>query len=350
MKKKIFFIMSTDDFSGAESVNFSIIEELNKIYDFYWVSKKGKINKFLKEKNIKWIEIQKLNVREIKRIIKENKPDILHATDYRASVICAMTNTKIPFIAHVHNNSPWLKKISINSLAFLYAAIKAKKVLIVSESIEKEYIFAKIIKNKIECIDNPISVDRIIKMVDEKDYKKKYDICCVGRLTNAKDPLRWLNIIEKVKENIPNIKCIWVGDGELKNEFESKLVELKLDNTVDFIGFQKNPYRHMASSKIYLQTSAWEGFGLTVFEALSLGLPSFVSNVGGLSKIVNNECGLLCNSDNEFICNILNILSNDEIYFEKSKNASLRAKSIDNTDTYFEKVNQNYRVLIKKGR
>ena len=77
MKKKVFFIMSTDDYSGAEAVNFSIIENLNEKYDFYWVSKKGKINNFLKENNIKWIEIKKLSIGEIKRIIKTYKPDIL---------------------------------------------------------------------------------------------------------------------------------------------------------------------------------------------------------------------------------------------------------------------------------
>ena len=43
MNKKVFFIMSTNDFSGAENVNFSIIDGLKEKYDFYWVSKKGNI-------------------------------------------------------------------------------------------------------------------------------------------------------------------------------------------------------------------------------------------------------------------------------------------------------------------
>ena len=129
MKKKIFFIMSTNDFSGAEFVNFSIIEGLKEKYDFYWVSSSGNINKFLDESNINWIEIKKLSVKEIKRIIKEYKPNILHATDFRASVICTLTNTKVPIISHLHNNAPWLKKVCINSFLFLYAGIKVNKIL-----------------------------------------------------------------------------------------------------------------------------------------------------------------------------------------------------------------------------
>ena len=39
--KKIFFVMSTDDYSGAEAVNFSIINNLKDKYEFYWVSRKN---------------------------------------------------------------------------------------------------------------------------------------------------------------------------------------------------------------------------------------------------------------------------------------------------------------------
>ena len=135
MKKKVFFIMSTDDYSGAEAVNFSIIDGLKDKFDFYWVSQSGNINNFLDEQNIKWIEIKKLSIKEIKRIVKEYKPDILHATDFKATVICSLTRIKVPIISHLHNNSPWLKSLNIYSIIFLLSTLKVKKILTVSESI-----------------------------------------------------------------------------------------------------------------------------------------------------------------------------------------------------------------------
>ena len=111
-------------------------------------------------------------------------------------------------------------------------------------------------------------------MKGKEDYEKKYDICCVGRLTEAKNPIRWLNIINEVKKQNNSIKCIWVGDGELRDEFVAKINELGLQESVKLAGFQKNPYKYLASSKVYLQTSVWEGFGLSVFEALALGIPA----------------------------------------------------------------------------
>ena len=193
--KKIFFVMSTDDYSGAEAVNFSIINNLSKEYDFYWVSKKGNINYFLEKNNIQHIEISQLSVKEINRVIREYKPDILHATDYKASVICSLSKKKnIPLISHLHNNSPWLSKIHPYSFALLFISLRSKWILTVSKSIEKEYIFSKFIKKKIKMIGNPISVENVVSKVDKCDFEKKYDFCCVGRLTTQKNPFKFLNV------------------------------------------------------------------------------------------------------------------------------------------------------------
>lgn len=340
--KKIFFIMSTNDYSGAEAVNFSIIDNLKDQYDFYWVSKKGKINNFLHEKGIKWIEIKKLSVPEIKKIIKNYKPDILHATDYRSSVICSLANKNKPLLLHVHNNGLWLKKLNFYSLSFLYAGIKCKKIITVSPSIENEYIFRSFFKNKFVCLGNPFSNKNIIQKVNNKDYNKKYDICCTARLTEAKNPLRFLEILCEIKKKKKDIKAIWIGTGENEVEFLQKIKELDLEENIKLAGFQKNPYKIMASSKIFLLTSKWEGFGLSALEALSLGLPAIVSNVGGLPYIINNKCGLICNSNKEFINEIVKLLTNNAYYEEKRICALKRAKELSNYPEYFNSIAKLY--------
>ena len=350
MKKKVFFIMSTDDFSGAEAVNFSIIDNLSDKYDFYWVSRKGNINNFLAEKNIKWIEINKLSVKEIKRIVKKYEPDILHATDYKASVICSLAGVKIPLIEHLHNNSSWLKKISINSFAFLYAGLRANKILTVSESIENEYIFSKFIKNKIECIDNPISREKILSKVNQEDYKKSYDICCTARIVSQKNPFKFLDVLYNIKKDIPSVKAIWIGDGELKEKVIERVKKLGLENNIKFIGFQKNPYKDMAKAKVFMLTSDTEGYGLVAFEALTLGLPCVVSDVGGLPKIIDDRCGKLCKDKEQFSKEIINLLKDNEYYKLKSEEALKKAEKIENIDEYMKKIERIYEVLLDEKR
>lgn len=343
--KKVFFIMSTDDFSGAEAVNFSIIENLNKNFDFYWVSRKGKIESYLKERNIKFIPITSLSPKEIRRVVRENKPDILHATDYRASCICSLANVNVPIISHLHNNPPWIKSyFNPQTLFYLICSRKFKKIFTVSESIEREYVYGNLIKSKIECISNPVSYDKIRSKVTS--YDKKYDIAFCGRLTYQKNPLNFVEGIKKIKDIKPDVKAIMIGDGELRDDVAKKILELDLINNIDMIGFVKNPYSYMATAKLFVSTSRFEGYGLVAFEALSLGLPIIVSNVGGLPGIVSKSCGYLYEPETlDWVNNVLEVLPDKKIKKYSSK-ALERAKELDNIDEYMSIISSSYSKYI----
>ena len=136
--KKVAHIINSKIYSGLENVVCTIMEYFRENYkdiDMVYVTQDGPIVDVLKEKKLNYYIIDKMNTKNINKLIKEYKPDILHAHDFTASVICALTNTKIPIVNHLHNNSPWIKKINKNSLAYLYAGIKAKKILTGSSSI-----------------------------------------------------------------------------------------------------------------------------------------------------------------------------------------------------------------------
>lgn len=341
--KKIFFIMSTDDYSGAEAVNFSIIENLRHKYEFYWVSKKGNINKFLEDKNINFIEIKKLSVNEINRVISQYKPDLLHATDYKASVICSISKLgKIPLISHVHNNAPWLRTVNPFSFAFLVASWKIKVILTVSESIKNEFIFSNTIGKKFINIGNPIDREKILNRVKNLKSKKIYDICCVARLAEEKNPLKFIEIVNEIKMVRKDLRVVWVGKGELLKQCTDKTNKLGLNDNISFVGFKKNPYMYMKQSKIFMLTSDWEGFGLVAFEALTLGLPTLVSNVGGLPFIVNDKCGKLCCENYEYVNEAIKLLDDTNYYKTKKSEAILQSKKIENINKYMKTLSLIY--------
>lgn len=345
-KKKIIHFLFSNRFSGAENVACNIIENLQSKYDISYCSPRGPIEKTLSDRKIDYITIDKINLKNLKKIIREYNPDIIHAHDYLVSFKCALVKGKRKLIAHLHNNSPWLKKICLKSFALLYTAFKSTDILTVSSSIEKEYIFSKFIKNKIKCIGNPVSRKKILEKVNK--YSKKYDICCVARISVQKNPLKFAQLIYEVKKEIPNIKAIWVGDsnecdGNIKAELINKINKLELNNNLILVGFKENPYNYLNQSKIFLLTSEWEGYGLVAFEALSLGLPCIVSNVGGLPMIVNDECGKLCNSINDYKKEIVTLLNNKEKYDKISKAAIKRANEIDNLEQYIDIIDNIYK-------
>lgn len=342
LKKKVLHIIPTYNYSGAENVAISIINYLKDDYDFDYCSFDGNTKIILSKQNINFICLKKFNIFSVRKIIKAGNYDIVHAHDYRASCICRFAFTKAKLISHIHNNNLWIKKLNFNSILYLLSSFGFSSILTVSHSIENEYIFSSAIRSKIVCIGNPVSRNKIILNVTNNDFIKKYDICCVGRITDAKDPLRFANLINEIKKSKKDVKAIWVGDGELKNEFERKIKHLKLTQNIKLVGRKDNPYPYMAQSRIFMLSGKWEGYGLAAYEALSLGLPCVVSNVGGLPEIVDGSCGKLCNSDDDFIKFVIKLLNNEDILKFYSKNAIQKSLKLENIDNYMSVIKKIY--------
>lgn len=348
-KPVIIHLVNSNILSGLEKVTIEIINNLSDKYDFYYATKDGIIIKSLEENNIKRIKIDKISIKEIRRIVKEYKPAIIHAHDYTASVFCGISFINVPIISHLHNNSSWIKKIYHPfCFAYLIASFKINKICTVSNSIANEYVFSKFINKKIENISNPLSVKMIRnKVIDLENLKKEYDICYVGRLAKPKNPKKLIEIIYKLKKDFPKIKSIIIGEGEFRQECEELIEKLDLKNNITMRGYLKNPYQEIAKSKIFCLISEWEGFGLASFEALALSVPCVVSNVGGLKEIITEDCGKLCIEEQDFINEIKKLLTNDNVYDMKSELAKVKAENLDNYEDYMKKIINTYEGVLK---
>ena len=116
-----------------------------------------------KEKTISYVPIEEMTVKNLRKVIKNFKPDLIHAHDYTTSVIAALSFTKIPIISHLHNNSPWIKKLGIKSMVYAMSCFRYKKILAVSSSVIEENRFIRNFLNKIHIIGNPVNVEIIKK-------------------------------------------------------------------------------------------------------------------------------------------------------------------------------------------
>lgn len=346
---KILFLLNSDRYSGAENVVITIIHELKKSdsnYDVLYVSRDGAIRERLLKEDIEFRAISKMTISEIRRVITEYKPDIIHANDFTAAIVSSMTTRKIPIIAHLHNNSPWIKKYNLKSLVFLLSSINYRKILLVSSSIKDEYVFAKYMRDKFVIIGNPIS-NREVREKAGEGNEKKYDIAFLGRLSLAKNPMRFIWIVDALKKKRGMISAIMIGDGELREICENKIAELNLQNNVQLVGFCENPYPSLSASRIMCMPSDWEGFGLAATEALALGIPVVASNVGGLPGIVNESCGRICEEETEFCEELECLLENKEYYAQKVQGALQRADEIENLNMYMANLRKIYDHMLK---
>ena len=345
---KIIHILSSDSYSGAENVVCQIIEMFRDEadIDMIYCSPDGNIRETLKEKNIKFEPLARMSVGEIKKTIKKIKPAIIHAHDYRASTMCAMSGTNIPIISHIHNNPPWIKRYGLQALLFGHCCRRFKCILTVSEAIMNEFVFGKKYIYKTSVIGNPVNVKKIREMANaDEPTEKIYDISFLGRLSEPKNPLMFVEIISEVRKKVKDIKAVMIGDGELRQQVENMIEELGLNDVIEMTGFQENPYVYLNKSKILCMPSKWEGYGLAAVEALALGVPVVCSGVGGLHDTVDDKNGFICKNITEFInCTVL--LLNDSCVYKRKKNGALNTLFSFEHKEYYCLLNTKYYSLF----
>lgn len=344
--KKIVHILNTNSYSGAENVVVTLISNLKKDinYECFYVSLDGPIAEILKQRNIAFYPIKKMNFSEIKRVIKLIEPDIIHCHDFTASIITSSCIKNIPIISHLHNNPIWIKTSNCKSLAYKFTLKKYSKILLVSDAILNEYKYSKKMKN-VEIISNPIDVKSITNYTIKDPHIKNYDIIFLGRLDEQKDPLRFIELINKLKVKHRGVSAAMVGNGSLRKNCAEKIEKLNLMGNIDLLGFKENRFDYILNSKIMCITSKWEGFGLMAVEALSFGIPIVSTKVGGLTKIINEDCGKFCKTDQEFISELDKLMTDTNYYIEKKKEAVRQANRLDNISTYINKVKCIYEEI-----
>jgi L-malate glycosyltransferase len=116
----------------------------------------------------------------------------------------------------------------------------------------------------------------------------KYDLILIGRIAPIKRIDLFLAVIKKIKESMPEITAVIVGEGSERLLLEEMAGEWGLRENVDFVGFQSDPENWLRQAKVFVLTSETEGLSLALMEAMLCGLPAVVPDVGDLKELVAN--------------------------------------------------------------
>jgi len=139
--------------------------------------------------------------------------------------------------------------------------------------------------------------------VDHEIYKKISDLSprealigYVGRIKKYKSVDHLLYAFKIVLSEIPNARLIIIGEGDGRKAFQALARNLNIEHATTFTGFlpTEEKVRLLNQMQVVVNTSAKEGWGLTVTEANACGVPAVASDVPGLRDAVKDgETGLL---------------------------------------------------------
>lgn len=218
-----------------------------------------------------------------------------YSMDTSISCIKVKADKKITWI----HNDVKIKEIEEPKFKILLHFFKGKykyfdKFVAVSNGALNSFIDNLKIKNKeYVVIPNIIDTNEINRKRKEKiDFKvddNKINICSVGRLIHQKGFDILIDEIDKLVKIRKDIHLYIIGDGVEKDKLQLKIDELELNDYITLLGYKENPFPYMNKMDAFALTSRYEGQGMVVLEAKSLGLDIIVSK--NLEKYIDDVVG-----------------------------------------------------------
>ena len=343
---KILHILSSHIYSGAENVVCQIINMFKSDDDveMAYCSPDGTVRKALEEREINFYPVEKMDTSELKRVIVAYQPDVIHAHDMRAGFLAAKACGSIPLISHIHNNAYNSRGISPKSIAYFYAAMKARNIIWVSQSSFEGYAFHGPLKKKSVILYNAIDTNELHNRMELDPNTYDYDMVFVGRMVYQKNLHRLLQITRLIADEYPNIKVGIAGTGEDEQELKQLCTELKLDNNVSFLGYQSNPLKLLHDSKLMVLTSRWEGTPMVALESMALGTPIISTPSDGMIDLITDGYnGYLSDDDKDFAHKIVNVLSDEKLYKTLKENQLKRSAEVNDIEKYKAVLSELYK-------
>lgn len=110
----------------------------------------------------------------------------------------------------------------------------------------------------------------------------------VGRLTVQKDQRSLIMAFQHLAQEYADVKLLIVGEGGLRGELEKCIVELGMEGCVVLVGNQQKMSDYYNAADCFVLSSAWEGFGIVLAEAMACELPVIATDSGGCAEVIDD--------------------------------------------------------------
>lgn len=147
------------------------------------------------------------------------------------------------------------------------------------------------------------------------DASRDIDVIVCAQLRDRKRPLLTLDVMAELRRRNPRLRFQWLGDGDMRDEFVAKLMELGLDDVLSW-EVTDTVEAYYRRAKIFLLCSVNEGLSLACLEAMACGCVPVVARCGDMQEaVIDGVTGKLLEQGDDqvaFATAAAEILENDE--------------------------------------
>ena len=264
-------------------------------------------------------------------------------------ILSGSTNKNAIHLAWVHSD---FRKANgyLNSFKSLNSVKKAYEsydnVICVSKQAEEG--FKKTIGNikNTKVIYNILPADEIkekaTKSPEININKSSFHIVLVARLLDsAKGQKRLISVVSKLHNESKDISLALIGSGGDERMLNDEVSRLKAKSYITITGGQINPYPYIRQADLLVCASFFEGYNLTVAEALILGVPVLSTNCAGPNEILDyGKYGMIVDNSEEGLYNgIRKLLENPDLLNEYREKTMFR-QDFFNEDNILKQITE----------
>ena len=316
---------------------------------------------------IDWIMQLNFNMisKAIEIINKEGGFDVIHAHDWLVTYAAKSLKNAydIPIVATIHATEAGRNsgihddtQRYINDTEWLLT-YEATEVIVNSNFMKNDLqrLFG-LPYDKINVIPNGINLTNFTGIDRDYDFRRQYAmdnekiILYVGRLVYEKGVQHLIAAMPKVLSNYNDAKLIIAGRGGMIDELKAEAASLGLTDKIYFTGYldSKKVQKMYKCADIAVFPSTYEPFGIVALEAMLAGVPTVVSDVGGLNEIVNHGVDGMkayAGNPNSIADSITALLYDHQLATNVAKKAKQKVKEQFN----WEKIAQDTHITYEKA-
>lgn len=298
-------------------------------------------------------------------INKEGGFDVIHAHDWLVTYAAKSLKNAydIPIVATIHateagRNSGIHDETQryINDTEWLLT-YEATEVIVNSNYMKNEIqrLFG-LPFDKINVIPNGINLSNFTGIERDYDFRRQYAmdnekiILYVGRLVYEKGVQHLIAAMPKILSNYHDAKLIIAGRGGMMDELRAEASNLGLNDKIYFTGYlnSKQVQKMYKCADVAVFPSTYEPFGIVALEAMLAGVPTVVSDVGGLDEIVTHGVDGMksyAGNANSIADSVTALLYDHQLATNVSKKAKQKVKDQFN----WEKIAQDTHFTYEKA-
>jgi len=223
--------------------------------------------------------------------------DVLHVHGLKAAMVAVGADQRPPMVLTVHNLVGGTRRgpsAKVLRRAETYVVERCDHLIVISDEIDER--FADVLPPERRTFILPVAPARSVQR-SAPEVRASYGIAAdaplvtiVARHHPQKNLPMFLDAMRLVRDRLPEVRGLMVGDGPERGALEAHRHALGLDDTVVVAGMRPNPVDEMHAADVVALTSDWEGSPLVVAECLAVGRPLVTTAVGTVRRhLVDGE-------------------------------------------------------------